>query len=35
VSTYRVAVVPGDDSAPEAVRATLTVLEAMALPIDF
>ena len=29
------AVIPGDDSAPEAVRATLTVLEALELPIDF
>jgi isocitrate/isopropylmalate dehydrogenase len=35
VSTYSVAVIPGDDSAPEAVRATLSILETMALPIDF
>jgi isocitrate/isopropylmalate dehydrogenase len=35
VSAYSVAVIPGDDSAPEAVRATLSVLEAMDLPISF
>lgn len=31
----RVAVVPGDDAAPEAVAATMTVLDRMALPIDW
>jgi isocitrate/isopropylmalate dehydrogenase len=31
----RVAVVPGDDAAPEAMRATLHVLEHMRLPIDW
>jgi isocitrate/isopropylmalate dehydrogenase len=35
VRTYTVAVIPGDDSAPEAVRATLTILETMDLPVDF
>lgn len=35
MNRYQVAVIPGDDSAPEAMRATLGVLEAMALPIDF
>ncbi len=35
MSTYTVTVVPGDDSAPEAVRATLGVLNAMDLPIVF
>ena len=35
MSVHSVAVIPGDDSAPEAVRATLSVLEAMDLPINF
>ena len=32
---FRVAVLPGDDSAPEAVYATLDVLDALDLPIDW
>ena len=31
----RVAVLPGDDAAPEAIAATLTVLGAMDLPVDW
>jgi isocitrate/isopropylmalate dehydrogenase len=31
----RVAVVPGDDAAPEAVLASMTVLEALDLPIEY
>ncbi len=34
-STRRVAVVPGDDAAPEAVYAALDVLKAMELPIEW
>jgi len=34
MSSLRVAVVPGDDSAPEAVRATVGILQNMKLPIE-
>jgi isocitrate/isopropylmalate dehydrogenase len=33
--SYRVCVIPGDDSAPEAMAASLRVLEAMGLPIEW
>ncbi len=32
---FRVTVIPGDDAAPEAMAATLRVLEALALPIEW
>lgn len=32
---HKVAVIPGDDAAPEAVHATLGVLDAMALPVEW
>ncbi len=35
VSRKLVAVVPGDDAAPEAVSASMSVLEAMDLPLEF
>lgn len=33
--TFRVAVIPGDDAAPEAVHATLVVLRALDVPVDW
>lgn len=34
-NTKRVAVIPGDDAAPEAVAAAMTVLQALELPIEY
>ena len=34
-TSVRVGVVPGDDAAPDAVHATLDVVQAMALPVDW
>ena len=34
-SSFRIAVLPGDDAAPEAVHATLEVLRSMELPVEW
>ena len=34
-TSVRVGVVPGDDAAPDAVHATLDVVQAMALPVEW